>query len=642
MMALLHGFGFFQTLSNLTDQMLVIQNIRSWSGSKAPPMAPPAIDRIPPISMDFRVDSNSPSKKSLSSLLTAILAVGLLVAPESTMAQITLVCDRSPDVRDEIVKRVPGVSDCADVTEAHLGEIRFLILTGPYIVFATHHGRPTPIYELRSGDFSGLKSLEKLEINYNELESLPPDIFSGLSALEVLGMGSNPLESLPPDIFSGLSSLKVLGMGGIRLTSLPVHIFSGLSSLKRLHLSTNRLTSLPPDIFSGLSALEVLYMDSNPLESLPPDIFSGLSSLRELYLQDHRLTSLPEGLFVGLSSLRKLKLDGNLRRLPITVSLERVGESQFLAKAHTGAPFELVLPITSVSGEMDDNASSIIIPAGSLESAVHTISRKPDAVSAVTVNITDLPRLPPFHSGYELVKSPNLLLVVYDALGLNFPHFANGASIFSDLVLVNIGTTAIHPAIYFFDTEGNRIDAESVVDILGDLEILEDGALGPQAELAPLGETTISTHGRGELVTGSAQVIANGPLGGFLRFDSPGLGVAGVGTSPPASDVIFPARRQAEGINTGTAIRNLTGIETTVTCQLMQNGLVLDETEIPLAAAGQVAQFIHEMFPGTDTSDFEGSVRCTMSGGGRFTGVALEMDAGNRIFTTLPVVPIPR
>ena len=39
-MALLHGFGFFQTLSNLTDQMLVIQNIRSWSGSKAPPMAP--------------------------------------------------------------------------------------------------------------------------------------------------------------------------------------------------------------------------------------------------------------------------------------------------------------------------------------------------------------------------------------------------------------------------------------------------------------------------------------------------------------------------------------------------------------------------------------------------------------------------
>ena len=39
------------------------------------------------------------------------------------------------------------------------------------------------------------------------------------------------------------------------------------------------------------------------------------------------------------------------------------------------------------------------------------------------------------------------------------------------------------------------------------------------------------------------------------------------------------------------------------------------ETEIPLAANGQAAQFIHEMFPGTDTSDFVGSVRCTVSGG---------------------------
>ena len=41
----------------------------------------------------------------------------------------------------------------------------------------------------------------------------------------------------------------------------------------------------------------------------------------------------------------------------------------------------------------------------------------------------------------------------------------------------------------------------------------------------------------------------------------------------------------------------------------------VDETEIPLSANGQAAQFIHEMFPGTDTSDFVGSVRCTVSGG---------------------------
>ena len=560
-----------------------------------------------------------------SMLIILLLVASTQAAPAPAVAQtapVTPVCDRSPDIRDEIVKRVPGVSDCADVTAEHLSEIRSLNIPGPYIVFASQHGRPIPIYEVKSGDFSGLTALKTLNLAYNALTSLPAGIFSGLASLESLGMG------------------------GIRQTSLPAGIFSGLSSLRRLHLSTNRLISLPADIFSGLSLLRELYLNGNRLTSLPEGLFVGLSALEKLYLNENRLTSFPERIFVGLSSLRTLWLTRNpyprFIPLAIAVSLEQVGESQFVAKAHTGAPFEIVLPITSAGGEIDGNPSSIVIPAGSLESAVHTISRSSGTISAVTVNITDLPRLPPGHEGYDLLKSANVPLVFHDALGLNFPHFANGESIVSDLVLINVGTTAVHPTIYFYDTEGNPIDAESVVDGSGDLEIHEDGALGIRTELAPLGERTISTHGRGDLVTGSVQVVANGPMGGFLRFDSPGLGVAGVGASPPVSDVIFPARRQEGGINTGAAIRNLTGIEMTVMCRLMQDGLVLDEMEIPLVANGQVAQFIHEMFPGTDTSDFVGSVRCTVSGGGRFTGVALELDAGNRIFTTLPVVPIPR
>ena len=79
-----------------------------------------------------------------------------------------------------------------------------------------------------------------------------------------------------------------------------------------------------------------------------------------------------------------------------------------------------------------------------------------------------------------------------------------------------------------------------------------------------------------------------------------------------------------------------------VSCRLMKEGVVLEEVDIPLAANGQDARFIEEVFPGTDTSDFAGSVRCTAPEGGRFTGVAVELDAGNRIFTTLPVVPVEK
>ena len=43
-----------------------------------------------------------------------------------------------------------------------------------------------------------------------------------------------------------------------------------------------------------------------------------------------------------------------------------------------------------------------------------------------------------------------------------------------------------------------------------------------------------------------------------------------------------------------------------------------------------------------DTLDFVGSVRCTAPEEGAFTGVAVELDASNRIFPTLPVMPVER
>ena len=225
---------------------------------------------------------------------------------------------------------------------------------------------------------------------------------------------------------------------------------------------------------------------------------------------------------------------------------------------------------------------------------------------------------------------------------LDFAHFANGEGITSDLVFVNVGTHPIRPALYFYDKEGNLIAAESVVDITGDLEIQEDGSLSIQTAMEPLGELTISTHGQGELVSGSARVVAFGAIGGVLRFDLPGIGVAGVGASPPVRDAVFPVRRQEAGINTGVAIHNLESSAELVRCELMREGVLHDAVSLPLAANGQSSWFIDAAFPAADTSGFVGSVRCDAVGEGMFTAVALELDAASRIFTTLPVLPVRR
>ena len=101
-------------------------------------------------------------------------------------------------------------------------------------------------------------------------------------------------------------------------------------------------------------------------------------------------------------------------------------------------------------------------------------------------------------------------------------------------------------------------------------------------------------------------MVSDGTIGGVLRFDITGLGVAGVGASAPVQDALFPARIQAEGIRTAAALHNLEAAAMGVSCRLMHAGVALEAVEIPLEANGQPAWFIDDAFPMSDTSDFLG------------------------------------
>ena len=225
---------------------------------------------------------------------------------------------------------------------------------------------------------------------------------------------------------------------------------------------------------------------------------------------------------------------------------------------------------------------------------------------------------------------------------LDFTHFANGTGITSEMVLVSVATHPIRPALYFYDQQGLLIDPASVVDVTMDLEVTESGSLTVRTGIEPLGVLTIATHGRGELVSGSVEVVSDGPIGGGVRYTVPHAGVTGVGASPPVGDVVFPARRQEGGIRTAASLHNLEEEAVEVSCRLMSGGVALEEVEIPLEANGQASWFIEEAFPMTDTSDFLGSVRCSAAGRRKFTAIAIETDAAQGIYTTLPVMSVDR
>ena len=229
------------------------------------------------------------------------------VHAQNNAPELTPVKDRTQQVQDRIVALALGVDAADDVTAADLAVITHLNLSDQSIT------------ALKAGDFDGLSALRTLSLARNTLSSLPADIFSGLSALI------------------------------------------------RLELDSNQLSSLPDGLFSGVSSLSWLDLSDNSLGSLSANTFSGLSALTVLDLGNNQLSSLPDGLFSGLSSLNSLSLSGNTVDLSIAVSLEKIGDNQFKATIATGAPFNLVLPVSVTNGSIDGGATTVTIPTGSVE-----------------------------------------------------------------------------------------------------------------------------------------------------------------------------------------------------------------------------------------------------------------------------------
>ena len=207
--------------------------------------------------------------------VSALTVAGLAGVATGTAAAQTEggIYDRTEQVRDEILYRLPDISDCALVTDSDLASISRLSLW-------------YNITELQSGDFQGLSNLTYLRLSNNiNLRELPADVFTGLSNLEELNLSRNELSELPAGVFTGLSNLETLYLGKNDLSELPAGVFTGLSSLEELDLWFNDLSELPAGVFTGLSSLEELNLTFNDLEELPISIFDGLDNLKKLYLR---------------------------------------------------------------------------------------------------------------------------------------------------------------------------------------------------------------------------------------------------------------------------------------------------------------------------------------------------------------------
>ncbi|XP_048380280.2 slit homolog 3 protein-like [Stegostoma tigrinum] len=131
--------------------------------------------------------------------------------------------------------------------------------------------RPFPIEKLdlsansltRIPDFSNLKNLRKLILNYNKIHALPEGAFNDLVSLEELSISGNAIRVIPENIFDPVENLKYLTLSANNIENLPSNPFHNLKRLTTLNISHNQLRTIPAGSLEGHSKLN-LCLSNNP------------------------------------------------------------------------------------------------------------------------------------------------------------------------------------------------------------------------------------------------------------------------------------------------------------------------------------------------------------------------------------------
>ena len=309
---------------------------------------------------------------------------------ELTVAAFVPVCDRTAQVRDALVARLKsdgtlgGTDGCAQVTDGMLSG-----LTGTLDV-----SNPSPkLTALVASDFSGLSSLEMLDLSDNSLTA----------------------SGLPTNVFSALTSLTGLNLGTNQLASLPATLLTPLTSLTELQLNNNQLASLPATLLSTLTKLTELHLNNNQLASLPATLLSTLTSLSELKLHNNQLSELPAGLFSGLTSLSEGDLDFRDNKtalvLPLVLDYQRSSQSEgsLSVGLAIGAPVALTIPLQVAAGTATLSASTVTLAAGGTSSSSITVTRGAGNAD-ITLSFGTLPVLT--DTGLTLGQGASVMLSV--------------------------------------------------------------------------------------------------------------------------------------------------------------------------------------------------------------------------------------
>jgi hypothetical protein len=154
------------------------------------------------------------------------------------------------------------------------------------------------------------------DIEDGPLTGFQPGVFNGLDKCDDIQINDNDIASIPNNLLWGMTALKSFSLRGNNITSIPYGAFAGATNLYELELEDNSIADIDPGAFVGLPNLGTLFLFGNELSgTFDPTPFQNLKNPGNdffLRLDDNRLSSIGPGAFAGISGLGILFLDGNV------------------------------------------------------------------------------------------------------------------------------------------------------------------------------------------------------------------------------------------------------------------------------------------------------------------------------------------
>ncbi|XP_039977449.1 TLR4 interactor with leucine rich repeats [Xiphias gladius] len=184
-----------------------------------------------------------------------------------------------------------------------------------------------------AGTLQPLRRLTILYGNNNYIKKITPELFANLDNLVKLRLDGNSIEVLQDSVFKSLTSLHYLHLESNKLQHIHRNAFSKLANLRFLNLAHNKQSAVRNVLtFSQLKALTTLLLSENEIQHIGNHVFQNLRKLSKLSLSNNRISRLDSRALKGLSSLRELLIDGNgLEEIPAGLldPLEQIEELDF-------------------------------------------------------------------------------------------------------------------------------------------------------------------------------------------------------------------------------------------------------------------------------------------------------------------------